>query len=359
MNTAGRSNRRQFLRNAAAMALGPILTPFATTMGHAAFPDRPDEIASADLRLEGVKKYCLTMGSVATIQVFTEDRRLGHEAIAGGFSAMKSVDRLLSVFDPRSALSEINREAGKSAVPVQPDVLKILEHAAHFHRLTGGFFDPTIGPLLSLFGFFSDERRPVNPTDRVIAETFERVGFQNVDIDIPAGTAGLIREGSMIDLGGLGVGYAVDAAAAILRSYGIQSALIDHSGDIYAMGTPPGREAWEIGIRDPADQREVLTTVHLKDRAISTSGNYENFIRSGDERIGHILDPVSGRSASGYLSVSAIGATALEADALSTGFFAAGSERLPSGLLSSCGSEIVALLPGSGGDGPSTLQLIR
>ena len=157
-----------------------------------------------------------------------------------------------------------------------------------------------------------------------MAAALDAVGFQNVKLDLSRGTVGLAHRSSRIDLGGIGVGLALDRAAAALRSMGVESALINHSGDILALGAPPGSEGWEVGIQDPEDPEGTIASFSLRDRSVSTSGNYENFIGSGGRRIGHIFDPVTGRPPSRYLSVSVMAGSSLSADALSTGFFTGG-----------------------------------
>ncbi|HLF15484.1 MAG TPA: FAD:protein FMN transferase, partial [Bacteroidota bacterium] len=307
-----------FLRRAGAVILAAPLLPALRAPGMFAKPSGADPIF--------VEKYRHTMGAIASISVYGDDRRLCEEAIAAAFAEMRRADALMSSHDPASALNGVNRAAGRDEMAVPHDVISVLESARRYHAATGGAFDVTVGPLLELYGFFRGGDSGTCPDDRTIAETLDGVGFGNVRIDPARSAVGLFHPRSRIDLGGIGVGHALDRAALVLRRMGIESALLNHSGDILAIGAPPEAAGWEIGIQDPEDPRGTVASFTLKDRSVSTSGNYENFIDTDRGRIGHILDPVTGRCPSRFLSVSVMADSSLAADALSTGFFAGGVE---------------------------------
>jgi thiamine biosynthesis lipoprotein len=130
-----------------------------------------------------------------------------------------------------------------------------------------------------------------------------------------------------VHLGGIGKGYAVDEVVAWLRRLGIEAALV-HGGTstIYALGAPPGQEAWEIGLRDPADPEQRLGVVKLRDQALSTSGDYEQFFEVDGKRYSHILDPRTGYPAVGTRSATVVAENATDSDALSTAAFVLGDE---------------------------------
>jgi thiamine biosynthesis lipoprotein len=124
-----------------------------------------------------------------------------------------------------------------------------------------------------------------------------------------------------MDLGGVAKGYAVDRAVQALRSHGIERALVNAGGDIYAMGTPEDEEGWRIGIQHPCDPRKLAAAFRVRDQAVATSGNYENAVSVNGERIGHLFDPHSGRPANPILSATVVAPSAMEADALATASF--------------------------------------
>jgi len=275
-----------------------------------------------------VDRYYQTMGSIASVTIFGPDRKFCMAAAAEACAAMRLVDGMMSSFTADSVLNLVNRAAGRNAVAVPPELLRVVRQAGGIWRATTGKFDITVGPLLELYGFFSRGTAGRYPSDKRIARTLDAVGFQNVEIDETAGTIGLTREGARIDLGGIAVGFALDLAGASLRARGVRNALINHSGDILALGAPPGLPGWEIGIQDPVNTRGTIRTLTLRDASVSTSGNYENFKKFDQRIIGHILNPRSGVSTSRYLSISVIADSSIVADALATGVFAGGTPIL-------------------------------
>jgi thiamine biosynthesis lipoprotein len=136
-----------------------------------------------------------------------------------------------------------------------------------------------------------------------------------------------------LDLGGVAVGYALDRAAAMLRAMGIESALIELSGDYYAIGSPAGSSrGWEIGVLDPRSEGAVLETLYIRNQALSTSGNYANTVVYDARSYGHIFDPSAGYPSDRLLSATVVAPTAFEADAFSTALFVAGDRSiLPEG----------------------------
>jgi thiamine biosynthesis lipoprotein len=264
------------------------------------------------------------MGSIVTIKAFCEDVRLCNMAVDEAFLEMKTIDRLMSVFDKNSQLSLVNSHSKEKEVGVDSRLVEVLEHAKRFSHLTVGAFDVTVEPLMRLYGFRDDAALHHFPTDKEIASTIDGIGSKNIFVDAKNSTVALTHPKTKIDFGGIAVGYALDRATEILRSHGITSALINHSGDIYAIGTPPDEEAWSIEITDPIQTDRTITTVQIRDQALSTSGNYENFRKADGKTIGHLLNPSTGKTAASILSGTIIAPTAMEADALSTGFFVLG-----------------------------------
>ena len=261
------------------------------------------------------------MGTVVTITAYGESRAHANEAISRAFDEMRRVDEMMSLYKPESDVSRLNRAAGREAIGVDSSVIEIIEHARSFTLATEGTFDISIEPLMELWGFRSQQSPHEMPTDTQIRNALETVGMKHVVVECAAQRAGLLNRHARIDLGGIAVGYSVDRAVEALRRAGVERAFINHSGDAYALGAPPERDGWEIGIPDPSCPSEMIATFRLHDRAASTSGNYEKYVTIDDSRVGHILDPHTGRPGRALLSATLLAPTALEADALSTGLF--------------------------------------
>ncbi len=306
--------RSNFLKISGGLIFGSFFLPFSS-------------IAKDFSLLKEYNRSAFTMGSIVTFTVFHNNEQLCNKAIDQAIHEMKLIDKMMSVFDPYSQLSIVNSCSHENKTKVDSRIIEILNHAKRFSGQTGGAFDVTIEPLMELYGFRDDNSVTHFPSDKKIAGIIDGVSIQNVEINNHTSTISLTHPSTKIDLGGIAVGYAIDRCVDIFKSFNIESVLINHSGDIYAMGTPPGIEYWEVGIVDPLHPDTIITTVNIKNQALSTSGNYENYVEADGKRIGHILNPKTGKSSTSILSGTTIAPTAIEADALSTGMFVMGLER--------------------------------
>jgi thiamine biosynthesis lipoprotein len=191
---------------------------------------------------------------------------------------------------------------------------------------------------------------PSLPSEEEIAGARALVGSEKIIWGEHSPRIGL-PPGMELDLAGIAKGYAVDRCAMILRSYGVTSALVNLGGNMYAIGAPPGKESWTIGIRDPVATDAVIGSFSLRDAAVATSGNYENFVEIDGKRYGHIIDPRTGYPVDHVLSVTVVASTALEADALSTGFFVLGPDKAAEALDGLPGVRALFLMPDGDGTG--------
>lgn len=262
------------------------------------------------------RRATLTMGSILDVRIFSNDTALAHRAIQSVFEEFRRIDELLSVYRTDSWISKINAHAGRAEVRIPDEVGAILRTAQDYCQRTDGRFNVLVEPLMRLYGF---RESAASVSDNKIADAIDAAKPEHLSVS--KNFAGLSHPGAAIDLGGIGVGYAIDRSVERLREYGITNALINHAGDIFALGEGPEGNGWPISIQDPLDPRGTVMTLELKDTALSTSGNYEKFVTLGDRSIGHILNPINGKNPTRYLSLSVVADTATEADALSTGYF--------------------------------------
>lgn len=297
-------SRRSFLRNTT-LALPIIILPGFNP------PVKVPE--------QYVHRNTFAMGTMVTIQAYGTNIPLLNAAIYKAFHELRRLDSLLSIYQSKSDVCRINAASGKSEVEVSRETIEVLRSAHHFSISTGGIFDCTVEPLLRLWGFrHLDSPRYALPTDREIQHVLEVIGYQQISIDERNQKIGLLKAGGAIDLGGIAVGYTVDRMAAILRSEGIERALINHSGDIYAIGSPPDSMGWQIGIPSLTSTEEIVHTIQLSDAAISTSSSTEKYIEIGGIHYGHILDPYHGTASVSSKSVSVITQLSMLADVYST-----------------------------------------
>ena len=175
----------------------------------------------------------------------------------------------------------MNRAAGGEPVQVSVEVREVLKSARQVSEWTGGAFDVTFGALAGLWRFDHDQNNVI-PDMHEVRRRLPLIDYRAVRIDDDSRTVQLGRAGMSLHLGGIGKGYAIDRAVAILRTRGIRDFLIQSGGDIYAGGMNDGRP-WRLGIQDPRGaENQLFAQIEISDGALSTSGDYERyFLRNG------------------------------------------------------------------------------
>jgi FAD:protein FMN transferase len=272
------------------------------------------------------KKSKILMDTLVTITVVSGSQDKADQAIDKAFAGIEKIEKLSDFYSPESEISMINRKSGISGVRVSPDILDILNKALYVSENTGGAFDITIGPIMSLYDF----HKKIKPDDREIKRGLNFVNFRDLFLDKQTSSVFLRKKGMLIDTGGITKGYAADKAVEILKQQGIRGGIVAVAGDIKAFGSKPDGKPWKIGIRNP-DQKttedDIIATIELTDMAISTSGDYERFFILDGKKYHHLIDPKTGYPASSCRSVSIIAKNGVFTDAFATGVFILGPER--------------------------------
>ena len=297
-----------------------------------------------------VREARYIMGSLCEIRALGASPEELRRAIFRAFLEVEAADRCLSDYRPESELSAISRAAGLAAVQVSGLTVEFLDTAARLSAASRGAFDITVGPLVDAWGFHGSPA-PAMPAEGALDALRSLVGHDKVRMERCADGGECVRldrPGMRLDPGALGKGFAVDLAVRSLRAGGVRSALIDFSGNMYAIGAPPGAEGWPVAVRDPARPDATLVTILLRDRAISSSGSYGTTVDVGGARRGHILSPWTLRPAEGVLGATVIAASAAWADGWSTAACVLG-EDAPALLQSDEGTEALIVLDGGGG----------
>lgn len=274
--------------------------------------------------LRPVKFRTQTMGTWGSLTLVTSDSASVAELAYRALLRFHHVDSLMSNWTASSEVARINREASARAIVIDREVARVLLTAQQVGRESNGAFDITVEPLVRLWGFIGGPPRV--PSESEIAEALTHVGRDKVVFDAYAGTVRFDEAGVAIDLGGIAKGYAADTAADVLRRAHATNALLDLSGNMVAMGNAAGHAGWTVGIRDPSDDLPFLARLQLYNEAVATSGDYEQFVDVDGTRYGHILDPRTGWSATGLVSVTVVTEEAMVADAWATALFVLGSE---------------------------------
>ncbi|HEV8396389.1 MAG TPA: FAD:protein FMN transferase [Vicinamibacterales bacterium] len=271
-------------------------------------------------------KQAVTMGSSLQVTLWTADDPGATAAVDAVFAEFDRLDRMMSVWKEGSDVLRLNQAAGREPVRVSAETIEVLTAARQVSEWTGGKFDVTFGALSGLWRFDQDQDDGI-PSRAAVAARLPDVDYTALDIDAARGTAFLRRPGMRAHLGGIGKGYAIDRAAAILRARGFHDFMIQSGGDLFVSGRRGGRP-WRLGIRDPRGPVDrSFATLDLTNGTFSTSGDYERFFIKDGRRYHHILDPDLGEPARGCRSVTILADTAVLADGLSTGVFVLGPEK--------------------------------
>jgi thiamine biosynthesis lipoprotein len=260
------------------------------------------------------------MGTFCEVQIYDADSERADKAIAAALGEMERVDGFLSNYAAASELSAVNREASRSPVHVSRELFLFFTLCRTFHEQTMSAFDPTVGPLVRAWGFFT--AHPAKPSDADIAAARAKSGFDKIVLNGKDGTVFYRVAGMEMDPGGIGKGYAVDRAVDVLNKLGVRSALVSAGGStLFAVGHPPGRDSWRIAIKNPLDSEHPYAIVRLKNASLSTSGVSEKSVQVGSHRYSHIFDPRTGAPVEGVCQASVVAATATESDALTKAVF--------------------------------------
>ena len=271
----------------------------------------------------------VSMGTTYGIQLYGTGRGDLPLVAERAFDEVDRIDRLMSVYKRNSSVSFINRRAGREPVLVEPELFDFLQRCLAFSRQSQGAFDVTVQPLMKVWGFFGGPGRL--PSERELRNALQTVGYRKLSLDPGRRTVQFLREGMALDLGGIAKGYAVDRVVSLLREYRIESALVSAGGStVFGLGTPPGKTAWRVRVRDPVsprDPQKSALAVSLENQCLSISGSYENsFVREG-VTYSHIMDPRTGRPVQGLLSVAVVAGSGMEGDALDNALFVMGPEK--------------------------------
>ena len=261
----------------------------------------------------------LGLGTTLSLRVAHRDPALAERALDAAVATIRHVEAQMSLFDPHSALSRLNRD-GVLHDP-HPDLLEILRIAQRVSARSQGAFDVTVQPLWSVFE--TAQRNAALPSSAAVTQARERVGWQA--LDIAPRRIRFMKPGMALTLNGIAQGYAADLVRRQLQASGIEHALIN-TGEWAALGQPEARRDWTLGIANPRDESMLIASLLMDGRSIATSADNQT-VFSSDYRNHHIFDPQTGYSPSELASVTVAAATAVMADALTKVMFVAGMQR--------------------------------
>jgi len=261
------------------------------------------------------------MGTVVRVELWHTDAAKADAAMAAVMAEMHRIDEAMSPYKEQSELSRINREAAKGPVVISQEMVDILARSIEFSKLSDGAFDITFSSV----GYLYDYRKHVKPSDAEVAKALPGINYRHLLLDPEHRTIRYARDGVRIDLGGIAKGWAVDRCIAMLKQRGITNAMVMAGGDTRLLGDRRGRP-WNVGVRNPRQKGAVAIVLPLADTAISTSGDYERYFEEDGVRYHHIINPKTGKSATGVRSVTVLAADATTTEGLTKSVFVKGPE---------------------------------
>jgi thiamine biosynthesis lipoprotein len=241
---------------------------------------------------------------------------------------LDQIDATMSTYRTESEVSRLNRAAPDDWFPVSADTSMVAAEAMAMARLTKGAFDPTVGPLVDLWGF-----GPAGPSVRMpdaidIAAHRSQTGYAGLETRQDPPALRKQHEGLRVDFSGIAEGFAVDEMAGALERLGVYDFLAELGGEVRCRGNNRAGSPWTVAIETP-DLASTQSRKHVDvtDAAIATSGDYRKFFIIGGQRYSHVIDPRTGRPVDhGLASVTVIGRSAMQSDALATALLVMGPE---------------------------------
>ncbi len=257
------------------------------------------------------------MGNTFEITVVATDPIWAKEKITIAIAEIKRIEKLLTTFDDNSQTNQINKSAGITAVKVDQEVFDLIERSIKISSVTDGAFDLTYGSIdTTLWNFDCSMTRL--PDEATAKQMVQLINYKNIVLDSHNRTVLLSQKGMRIGFGGIGKGYAADCATALLQKHGVQSGIVNASGDLAAWGMQANGQPWTIGIAHPDSARLSFSYLNITGMAIATSGNYEKYATINGKKYSHTINPKTGLPVSGIKSVTIISPNAEIADAMAT-----------------------------------------
>ncbi len=264
----------------------------------------------------------LAQGSYYAVTYFDEENRNFQPEIDSIFHA---VDMSVNLWVDSSIISKVNRNEDVTLDSIFIDNFNIAQEAA---RLSDGYFDPTISPIVAAWGFSYKSGDSITP--QLIDSLKQLVNYRKICIE----NGKVIKENPnmKLDFNAIAQGYTSDLIAAFLESRGIKNYLVDTGGEIMARGSKPNGQPWIVGIEKPAEnwdsEQVVQTRIALRDKGLVTSGSTRKYVERNGRRYSHCIDPKTGYPVEhNVLSATVLAENSVWADALASICMVMGMEK--------------------------------
>ena len=306
------------------------LTAFGCSSG-----ERPVRDAGAERPLVTLRDGRPLMGTLLQLTFVAADEARAREAADASFALVAELEAVLTTYDPQSATSRMNANAGNGPFAAPPALARILADSQQLSRATRGVFDPTVGPLIELWTKAGRSGRL--PSTAEIATARRRAGIERITIDGEGRVS--LAAGMALNFGGVGKGWALDRVGELLEGRGIERALLDFGGSSWlALGAPADAPAWRVLLRD--GRGGYAGAASLRDTSVSFSESFGDSSEIEGRRYGHVIDPRTGWPIQEPLAAVALARDGATAEALTKALLVLGPEE---------GLEVLAGMPDAEG----------
>jgi FAD:protein FMN transferase len=267
------------------------------------------------------------MGTLFKIVVYSESPETASKATKAAFERVAELDRVLSDYNAKSELNQLlkaNETKPGEALPISSDFINAVKASQRVSKLTDGYFDITVGPVVRLWRLARRTQQLPDPQE--LNAALNLVGYEKIQLDEQAKTITLKQPGMRLDFGGIGKGFAADEALKVLKIHGLNQALVAASGDVTCGDAPPGQSGWLVEIL-PLTRSQPARFLRLANRSVSTSGDLDNFVEIHGIRYSHVLNVKTGIGLTGRRSVTVISQSGAQTDALTKGASAMPQEQ--------------------------------
>ena len=257
------------------------------------------------------------MGNHFEITVVSEQEDWALERIDEAVKEIQRIEQLLTTFNEASETCRVNAMAGVGPVAVSEETFLLIERSLKISLITQGAFDISYGSVdKKLWNF--DKNMTELPDPITAKKMVKLINYKNIVLDKEKGTVFLREPGMRIGFGGIGKGYAADCAMVLMKKNGVDSGIVNASGDLVAWGSQPDDKPWTVGIVHPDHADKPFSYMEISGQAVATSGNYEKFVMIGGKKYSHTIDPKTGLPVTGIKSVTIIAPSAELCDAMTT-----------------------------------------
>ena len=268
------------------------------------------------------------MGTTYTMKVYVDSWRTQNSIESELNKLFSSFNKTFSTWDESSEISAFNKSSSTNYIDISNDLTKVLDLSKSIYELSRGAFDPTVKPLLDLWGFSKNNIYFEIPDENLIKSTYDYVGFDKLVID--SNKIKKTHPNVTLDLSAVAKGYCVDKVVELFSKMGVTKYMIEIGGEV-RVGKNQSNSSWNIGILKPeyfSSQSNLLFTLKLNNKSVATSGDYKNYFEKDGQIYSHLFDPRLGKPILNTItSVTVIADDCMLADALATALSVIGVSR--------------------------------